>query len=130
MCSSVRIINWTDIRPIVLAIFAALACFFPSQALTQSSLPIQWAYSSVNEVECVAYSPDGTMYAVGGVSGIQIYSSSNNAVIRCLPTAATSNVSSVAFSPDSKTIAVGGKSPASIGGILEFWSISSGGLIE
>lgn len=130
MYSSVRIVRWIQIRPIVLPIIAALACFFPCRGFAQSILPVQWAYSSVNEVECVAYSPDGTMYAVGGVSGIQIYSSSTNSVIRCLATAATSNVSSVAFSPDSKTIAVGGKSPANIGGILEIWSISSGSLID
>jgi len=119
-----------------------LMSFLPSKSLAQGMLPIQWVNSQTTAPNCVAYSPDGTLLAVGDSGGVQIYTLSTGAV-RYLPTTASANdggsnqggsedyggVLSVAFSPDGKTLADGGTGSGN-NGVLEMWNVSTGKLIS
>jgi WD40 repeat protein len=98
-----------------------LICIFPCLSMAQGPLPIQWMYSPVTtSVQCVAYSPDGTLMAVSGKGGIQIYTVSTGVLLRCLPTSAQA-VLSLAFSSDGKTLASGGSYNE-----VELWNVSTG----
>jgi WD40 repeat protein len=107
-------------------IFAAALCLLPLRSLGQELLPIQWINSQIGQVERAAYSPDGTLMAVGGSGGVEISTLSTGA-IAYLPTIASNGVTSVAFSPDSKTLAVSGGNDS--GGVIELWNVSKGQLI-
>lgn len=101
------------------ALIAVLSWFVPCFAGAQSQLPLQWLYSPITQVTTAVYSPDGSILAVGGTGGIQLYDASTNNLIRCLEGATTANC--IAFSPDSKTVAVASDS-------VQIWDVATGRL--
>lgn len=121
-----------------------LGCLFWSTSVAQSPLFVNWLYSPVPVQRSVAYSPSGSLIAVGGRGGIQIFEASSGALIRCLPTAATcsevqppahAGVNSVSFSPDGQLLAVGGQQVENVSGVVtetgvaEIWRVSTGTLV-
>ena len=113
------LINTRFLVQIILGAIGLLLLGLPRFAMAQASLPVQWMYSPINYGAAVAYSPDGSMIAIGGTSGVQIYAASTGTLQTTLPTAATYGVFSLAFSVDSKTLAVGGTSE------LELWTVAT-----
>lgn len=105
-----------------LRVFTAclLACLFCRAGLAQTPLLPQWLYSPITQSGCVSYSPDGTLLAYSGATGIQIYSTSTNNLVRCI--AAANPVNALAFSPDGKTLAAGN------GDEIDLWSVATGTL--
>jgi WD40 repeat protein len=102
----------------------------PAVGHTQSALPNMWLYDPITFPDAMAYSPDGTLVALGGSGGAQIFKVATGAFVSCLPTSA-GQVNSLAFSPDGKTLAVGGSENAySPGPVLELWNVSTGKLIK
>ena len=116
----------------------------PIRACAQGQLPIQWLYSPILSVSSTAYSPDGTMIAIGGNGGVQIFSASSFTLLRSLEVDSKDinaaneviAVNSVAFSKDGKTLAVGGLSAnynsnrSSAAGIVQIWNPSTGSLVS
>jgi WD40 repeat protein len=97
---------------------SAFLGFLACKAEAQTTLPLQWTYSPITMGEGVAYSPDGSLIAVAGNGGVQIFSALTNTLVRCLPGPAI--VGSVAFSPDAKTLA--GAAQTSV----QLWNVSTG----
>jgi dipeptidyl aminopeptidase/acylaminoacyl peptidase len=87
-------------------------------ARAQSGLPVQWLYTPVVSAGSVAYSPDGSLVALGGESGIQIYATSTRSLVTCLSTGYSSN--GLAFLPDGKTLAT------SSGSTITLWNFATG----
>ena len=104
----------------------ALFTLIPRCLFAQGQLPIRWVNGAMNVVKSVAYSPDGTLFAVGGTSGIQIFTVSTGALLRRLPT--VESYVQIAISPDGKTLAAGGSggTHSGFGGILETWDVATG----
>jgi len=93
----------------------------------QAPPKIQWMFGQLTTPNTIAYSPNGSLMAVGDNGGIQIFTVSTGAV-KFLPTAATNGVNSIAFSPDGNTLADCGTN--SLGGIVETWNVSTGALLQ
>jgi WD40 repeat protein len=117
------------VRVLLLAMIAIPVLPCPAQ----TALPVQWLYSPLYEVMSVAYSPDGTLLAASGTSGVQIFQTSTGKLLRCFPTSSEVFAFAVAFSPNGKFIAVGGEGVDSttnqIVGEVELWEVSSGSLL-
>jgi hypothetical protein len=112
--------------PQLRGLFALLAIIFafvaPKLASAQNPVTL-WQYSPISSVSSSAYSPDGSLLAVAGISGLQICRVSDGALIRCLPTINVISVSAVAFSPDGSTLYDAGQ--ATDGYWVESWSTSA-----
>jgi len=107
------------------ALFGVLILYvlvlMPSIVGAQNALPYQWLYSPITQVNCIAYSPDGSTIAVGGSGGIQLFSVTSGS-LKCLPEIGT-NVTAVAFAPDGKTLAANGL--GSSGSVVKLWSLAN-----
>jgi len=112
-------------RCLVFALTLALLCSLSAISRAQSALPVDWIFNSFLSGGSVAYSPDGTLLAVGGTRCIQIYNASTGEPYRGLATQAEW-VSSIHFSSDSKTLLATGLGGS--GGVIELWNVSSGKL--
>jgi WD40 repeat protein len=111
-----------------IALFALLALTFaPRASDAQIGLTSQWGFQPSLQPTSIAYSPDGTLLAVGGPTGVSLYSTSTHLPYRGLATG-VGDVLSIAFSPDGKTLAIGGDTAKSTG-LLQLWSVSTGKLI-
>jgi hypothetical protein len=73
-------------------------------------------------VESVAYSPDGTLLAVGSSLGVYLYDSRSLSGVRHLQ---ANGATSIAFSPDGATLASGGEDSA-----VCLWRVSDGVLLR
>ena len=116
--------------PIKVLLVTAFLCRLSASASAQGeALSVNWIYSAMNAVHCVAYSSDGKLLAAGGVGSagsagvIQVVDVSTRSLLKCLPTTALT-VQSIAFSPDGKMLATGGEFNE-----LELWDVSTGKLI-
>ena len=69
---------------------------------------------------CLAYSPDGSMLAVGHLRGVQVISVTDGKLLKQLD-GALQSVTCVAFSPDQKTIAAGDQTAH-----LTLWNLETG----
>ena len=58
-------------QPLAGIVLMALVCLWPCPSVAQGALPIQWMYGPISEAQSEAYSPDGTLLAVGG--GVYTY---------------------------------------------------------
>ena len=99
----------------------ALLCLIPHLAMAQTALPTLWRYNPISSVVDAVYSPDGSLIAVAGNGGVQIYSVSTGALIQDL--SGNLNENNMAFSPDGKTVAVAS-------GPVQVWDVATGTLIE
>jgi len=106
---------------------ASLALFAASHVGAQTPLSSQWGFQPMLQPTSMVYSPDGTLLAVGGPSGVCLYSASTQMPYRGLATG-VGNAVSIAFSPDGKSLALGGVT-ANSAGFLQVWSVSTGKLV-
>jgi len=111
-------------RLLLSAIFAT-GIAIPAMAPAQGTMPVQWRYSSNTFCNQVAYSPDGTLLAVGGSEGVEIYTLNDVHSIFGLKTAAFYLVG-MCFSPDGKSLLTAGSSEGQ--GRLQLWNVSDGKL--
>ncbi len=112
---------WMPVRVVLWLFCLASFGLFPSMGQAQAVPTALWNFNPVIQLSCVAYSPDGSLLAMGGEGGLTLYSVATTLPYRALPTASYF-VNSVAFSPDGNTVAVGE------GGYVELFNLSTGKL--
>lgn len=74
----------------------------------------------MSQPQAVGYSPDGTLIAVGGKCGVQLYTASTMLPSKGLATPADQEISALAFSPDGKSLLV-----CDVNGHLQLWDVAS-----
>lgn len=102
----------------------ALCFVLTSQAYAQDLLGSQWIYSPISQSNSVAFSPDTTLVAVAGKSGIQVINRLFLGLTSSVQTSITAPLA-IEFSPDGKTLLIGGTSPSATQVIVELWNLSS-----
>ena len=102
----------------------ALCFVLISQAYSQDLLGSQWIYSPITQSNSVVFSPDATLVAVAGKSGIQVINRLFLGQTSSVPTTITDPLA-IEFSPDGKTLLIGGTSPSATQVIVELWNLSS-----
>ena len=111
-----------SLRVTFLAVTMALVMMLAPSTHAQTGLSYQWIYSPIFLPVNVAYSPDSSLFAIGGSGGIQIYSASTQSLISCISTGY--GTGGVAFLPDGKTLA------SISGSLICFWDIATGNQIN
>ena len=106
-------------------LFLGLLGLTPRLSWSQAQPTGLWNFNPVIELYCVAYSPDGSMLAMGGVGGVTLYNASTTLPYRAIPTSAYI-INSIAFSPDGNTIAIG--DTYGTAGNVELFNVSTGNL--
>jgi WD40 repeat protein len=85
--------------------------------------------SDIWAVDSVAFSPDGTMvaatYEATPDPNLKLYRVSDGALIRTFPGYPSSFALIVKFSPDGQTLVLN-----NIGGVMQFWRVSDGALLQ
>ncbi len=76
--------------------------------------------TTLNTVDCIAYSPDGKMVAIGSEGVVQLWDTHAEQPIKSL-IKRTVSPKCIAFSADSKTIAIGYSD-----GTMQWWSVGTG----
>lgn len=109
-------------RAIAGAFTLLLLCILPALGMAQGQLPTQWIYSPINFTDGITYSPDGTLLAICGQGGIQIFNVSTGKVVSCIQEPSSYTVYSLAFTKDGKTLAVGST-------VLELRSVATGSVL-
>ncbi|HWA84146.1 MAG TPA: WD40 repeat domain-containing protein [Fimbriimonadaceae bacterium] len=121
-------------------LFSALIAALPSAALSQGRPNIVWEIGGHSaEVNSLAYSPDGRLFASGsGDRTIKIWRA-DGALLKTLSLAYDINaqlttVRSVAFSPDGTLVAAGveqyNATTQSYFGTVRLWSVADGSLVQ
>lgn len=105
-------------RRFTTAAAVTLLCAFTSKSAAQGGLQVQWAYAPITTGGSTAYSPDGSLVAIGGTGGIQIFSSASRKLQRCIPSGYSAG--GLAFLPGSKTLAAVDSS------VIQFWDVDTG----
>lgn len=77
-------------------------------------------------VTSLAISPDGSLLASGGVQSIHLWEISTGNLRRVLPGSGRS----VDFSPDGRILLAGGRRLREPGGVLDFWRVADGAILE
>lgn len=116
------------LRTIRVGIALLILGFFgltPRLSWSQAQPTDLWHFNPVIQLYCVAYSPDGSLLAMGGQGGLTLYSVSTTLPYRALQTSAYV-INSVAFSPDGNTIAVGESSSTTAN--VELFNAATGAL--
>ena len=100
----------------------AIGCL-PAKTYAQGQTAFDWKNTSVLAGETVAYSPDGTLIAVAGPGGIELYKGSTGRAYTSFPIGIPN--ARACFSPDGQTLLVGGNGA---GGLVQLWNVTSGTL--
>lgn len=123
-------------KALFLSLVAAMAALAPQLVRAQTTLPIDWMFTPLTQVNSVAYSPNRTLVAAGGGNlnnngGVEVFNLLTGAV-RSFPTSANDIVNAVAFSPDGHYLAVGGTHVSVTNkwkGVIEIWETGTGELV-
>ena len=105
-------------RKVYVGMLTFVLCLWAISAMALPDDPV--ARFGFGSVDSVAFSPDGSILAIGSEFGIYLYDSVTFKQIHYL----TSIVTSVAFSPDGKILASGSYKE------VKLWDVSSGALIK
>jgi WD40 repeat protein len=111
-----------------LAVVMALLGSAAAMVGAQAPLANLWAYTPVNTVNAVAYSPNGKLLAIGGYYGVQILDAATRTLLHCLPSASTGATYALAWDKNSEALAVGGNNTfgTNPGPSLEIWNAVTG----
>jgi WD40 repeat protein len=116
----------------LVVLMVVMVSAMPTGSMAQGMLPLKWSSGHVTPPNCVAYSPDGKLLAVGDSSGVQVINLATGATVY-LPSTATYGVAALAFSPNGKTLADAGATydpfNGLTAGVLELWDVSTSNLI-
>ena len=109
------------------ALIAFTLAILPALSPAQVKLATKWSNQSMSSPTSLAYSPDGTLLAVGSISGVKVITLATGTAVS-FPTSSSGGVKSVAFSHDGKSLAVGGLNLTTVaeGGVLEVWTLATG----
>ena len=94
----------------------------PQLLQAQAPVPFKWKFNSIGAGEAIAYSPDGSLIAVGGPGGAEIYNAATARPVLGLPSG-WMEVKGLGFSHDGKTLAVA----STVG--LQLWRVTDGVLL-
>ena len=116
------------VRPIAVTTIGLLA-LFPGAAYAQSLLPLNWLYGAIRTPRCVSYSTDGSLAAVGGVGGVQVYNVQTGAM--AFPISTTeATVYAAAFTPDKKQLLIAGTQKGIFQVVCERWNLATNTLVD